>query len=172
MVTEPLLYSFCSSTSTPPPPPPLCSLPLPAHAAALRAVDGGGWGAALRLAGERRDVSAGPCLCALRPVLHGGGRRRAAGAGVRPGLHASRPGSAGQIVSRSWNHRVVVFLASRWSVGHLWDAVELLDWFQTVCRVWCVQHNTGLCHFMYAATIVVGKFTKLLVCLFFLMYFY
>lgn len=173
MVTKTLLYSSSSSSFSsplplPPPsplhPPPACSLPLPAHAAALCAVDGGSWGAALRPAGERRDVSASPCLCALRPVVYGGGCWRAAGTGVRPGLHASRPGPAGQKVSWPWNYRVVDFLlASRCPVGN-WDY-----WFGFRLTVFVGfdvfdTPQSGISHFLYASTVVVDTFTKLLVC--------
>lgn len=90
-------------------PPLLRSLPVPTHAAALRAVDGGGGGEALHPAGEGRGVSASTCLRALRPLVHGGGGRRALGAGCGPGVHASGPGFAGQHVSVTWGSRGVDF---------------------------------------------------------------
>lgn len=69
-------------------PPSLPSLLVPLHSAALRTVDGGCRGEALRPAGERRGVSKRAGVGALRLVIHGGGCRRASGAHLWVDLHA------------------------------------------------------------------------------------
>lgn len=81
------------------PPHPLHSLLVPARAAAVRAVDGGGGREALHPPGARGGMSSCPGVSVLRPVVHGGGSRRASGARVRVDLHACGPSAGRQQVS-------------------------------------------------------------------------
>lgn len=69
------------------------------HAAALRTVDGGCGGEALRATGERRGLSPYAGFRALWPVIHGGGCRRATRAHRWLGLHAGEPCGECQQVS-------------------------------------------------------------------------
>lgn len=77
----------------------LPSLLVSVHAAAIRAVDGGGGGEALHPAGERGGVSTGAGLIVLRTFIHGGGCRCASGANLGLGLHTGGPCTACQQVS-------------------------------------------------------------------------